>query len=92
MPLKAIPLVGGVISICSFVALMVFVVKFLAFGVPFSGFGTIVGISLLMFGFLFSILGIMGQYIGLIYEEVKRRPNYIVRTTVGIDRAQSQGD
>ena len=45
-----------------------------------------------MFGFLFSILGIMGQYIGLIYEEVKRRPNYIVRTTVGIDRPQSQGD
>lgn len=92
VPLKAIPFFGGLISICSFAALMVFVVKFLFFGVPFSGFGTIVGISLLMFGFLFSILGIMGQYIGLIYEEVKRRPNYIVRTTVGIDRAQSQGD
>ena len=37
-----------------------------------------------MFGFLFSILGIMGQYIGLIYEEVKARPNFVVRDTFGL--------
>ncbi len=92
VPRKVIPFLGGLISICSFVTLLILTVKFFAFGVPFPGFGTIVGISLLLFGFLFSILGIIGQYIGLIYEEVKRRPNYIVRATVGIGRAQGQGD
>jgi hypothetical protein len=30
-------------------------------------------------------VGILGEYIGRIYEEVKRRPKYIVDTAVGFD-------
>jgi dolichol-phosphate mannosyltransferase len=30
-------------------------------------------------------IGIIGEYLGRIYEEVKRRPNYIVERTLGID-------
>lgn len=85
VPLKVIPLVGGAISLFSFVGLLYVGVTYFFFGLPFQGFGTIVGLSLLLFGFLFSILGIIGQYIGLIYEEVKRRPNFVVRETVGLD-------
>ena len=53
-------------------------------GVPFPGFGTIVAVMLLMFGLLSTMLGIVAEYVGLIYEEVKQRPNYVVRNTVGI--------
>ena len=38
-----------------------------------------------MFGFLFTMLGIVSEYVGLIYEEVKQRPNFVVRTKVGLD-------
>jgi dolichol-phosphate mannosyltransferase len=47
-------------------------------GVPFAGFGTLVAISLLLFGITYLILGVISEYIGLIYEEVKARPNFIV--------------
>ena len=58
--------------------------KFLLFGVPFPGFGTIVSLMLLLFGFLFSMLGVVAQYVGLIYEEVKQRPNFVVQDKVGL--------
>jgi glycosyltransferase involved in cell wall biosynthesis len=85
IPLKVIPFVGAVISGLSFLALLIFTFKFFFFGVPFAGFGTIIGISLLLFGLLFIIIGVLAQYVGLIYDEVKQRPNFIVRETVGIE-------
>ena len=41
-------------------------------------------VMLLMFGILFTMLGIVSEYIGLIYEEVKQRPNYIVSKKLGL--------
>jgi len=38
-----------------------------------------------MFGFLFTMLGIVSEYVGLIYEEVKQRPNFVVRRRVGLE-------
>jgi dolichol-phosphate mannosyltransferase len=73
------------LSALSFLAIIVFAVRFLVDGVPFAGFGTIVCLFLLMFGFLFTMLGIVSEYVGLIYEEVKQRPNFVVRTKVGLD-------
>ena len=85
VPLKVIPYVGALISAGSFLALLIFTFKFIFFGVPFAGFGTIVGISLLLFGLLFIIIGVLAQYLGLVYDEVKQRPNFIVRDTLGVD-------
>jgi len=37
-----------------------------------------------MFGLLFAIIGIVGLYIGKIFDEVKRRPLYIVGETINL--------
>ena len=84
-PLRLISLFGLTLSALSFLAIIVFAIRFLVDGVPFAGFGTIVCLFLLMFGFLFTMLGIVSEYVGLIYEEVKQRPNFVVRTKVGLD-------
>jgi glycosyltransferase involved in cell wall biosynthesis len=91
VPLKLISLFGVGLSLLSFVVLVALSLRFLFLGVPFAGFGTIVGLILLLFGFLFTMLGIVSEYVGLIYEEVKQRPNYVVRETRGFDAALPAG-
>lgn len=84
LPLRLITYMGLGVSAGAFIFLFYVVYAALVFGVPFQGFGTIMGVMLLMFGFLFTMLGIVAEYIGLIYEEVKRRPNYVVREKIGL--------
>lgn len=55
-------------------------------GVPFAGFGTLVTLLLILISLLFLTLGIIGEYVGLIYEEVKQRPNYVVSEKIGIEK------
>jgi dolichol-phosphate mannosyltransferase len=87
VPLKLITLTGIAVSMLSFVLLAWTVIKVVIWGVPFQGYGTIMAVMLLMFGILFTMLGIVSEYIGLIYEEVKQRPNYIVSKTLGLKLA-----
>lgn len=83
IPLKIITLSGIVLSSSSFVTFVAFAITWIFVGVPFAGFGTIVSLALLVFGILTFMLGLIAEYVGLIYEEVKQRPNFIVNTTVG---------
>jgi len=84
VPLRLITVTGLSVSALSIILLVVYTLKFIFFGVPFAGFGTLVGFILLLFGLLFSMIGVLSEYVGLIYEEVKQRPNYIVRRKVGL--------
>jgi len=58
------------------VAIYSVVMKFL--GEPFSGYTTIVVLMSLGFSLLFIVIGIIGEYIGYIFNEVKGRPTYII--------------
>jgi dolichol-phosphate mannosyltransferase len=77
-PLRLITIFGVVLSLLSFLSIIPLVFFWLFVGVPFAGFGSLISLFLLLFGVLFLMLGIVSEYIGLIYEEVKLRPNYIV--------------
>jgi dolichol-phosphate mannosyltransferase len=71
-------------SILSLVAVIPLTFLWVFVGVPFAGFGTIVSISLLLFGILSLMIGIVAEYLGLVYEEVKQRPNFVVAATLGL--------
>jgi dolichol-phosphate mannosyltransferase len=83
VPLRIISGVGMALSGVSAIALVVLTLRFILVGVPFPGFGTLICVMILLFGILFSILGVLAEYLGLIYEEVKQRPNYVVREELG---------
>lgn len=83
VPLRLITLAGLAISALSVLGLLISVILWILKGVPFGGFGTIVSLVLLLFGVLSFMLGILSEYVGLIYEEVKARPNFVVASTVG---------
>lgn len=82
-PLRMIPIVGLLISLFSFLGIVGMAVFWAAFGVPFPGFGSIIALNLLMFGFVFLFMGIISEYVGMIYEEVRQRPLYIIAEKVG---------
>ncbi len=84
-PLKMIPIFGLLLSALSFVALVGIVFRALVFGVPFPGFGTIASLLLLLFGFLFLFLGIVSEYVGMTFNEVRARPSFVVRSKDGLD-------
>jgi dolichol-phosphate mannosyltransferase len=85
VPLKLIMVSGLGTSLLSVIALVSYTANWLLRGVPFAGFGTIVALVLLLFGVLAFMLGLIAEYIGLIYEEVKQRPNYLVKEALGFN-------
>jgi len=82
VPLKFITVTGIALSALSFLTTVILAVCWVLLGVPFAGFGTLISVSLLAFGLLAFMVGLLAEYLGLVYEEVKGRPNFIVRDTL----------
>jgi dolichol-phosphate mannosyltransferase len=90
-PLVFIPMFGLGCAAVSMALLGFEIVRASFFGVPFGGFGTIVALMLLLFSLLFAFLWMVSEYIGMIYEEVRHRPVYIVSQTDGLEGRGSEG-
>jgi glycosyltransferase involved in cell wall biosynthesis len=83
-PLRIMPLMGVLLVTIAVLALLGLAINSLVNGVPFPGFGTILAVVIMMFGVLFCFLSIIGIYVGLIFEQVRVRPNYIVHRQWGL--------
>ena len=82
-PLRAATWLGFIASIIAFALAIFYVVTFFAWRKQISGFTTEIVCILFFGGVQLISVGILGEYIGRIYEEVKQRPLYIVRERVG---------
>lgn len=82
-PLRFISIFGLVLSSLSFLATIALALVWFFVGVPFAGFGSIVTLILFGVGMQALMLGIVSEYLGLVYEEVKGRPNFIVSEKIG---------
>ena len=82
-PLRAVSVSGFVLALLSFFYGAYLSVEYLIEGHPVSGWTTIV-VSLMLFaGIQLISLGIVGEYVGRIFEEVKARPLFIVQRMSG---------
>ena len=81
-PLRLITIFGVILSTLSFLAVIPLSILWVFAGVPFAGFGTLVTLFLFIIGVLSLMLGILSEYVGLIYEEVKGRPNFVVSEVI----------
>lgn len=77
-PLVWVASLGLILSLGSLLTIFGMSIVWLLGTVPFAGFGTIVGLISLGFSLTMLCIGILAQYLALIYEEVKQRPLYIV--------------
>jgi polyisoprenyl-phosphate glycosyltransferase len=87
-PLKLAGYLGFIVSFSSFVYLIVtlFLRLFTADTIP--GWSSVMACVLLLNGVVLIILGILGEYVGRIYDETKNRPLYILRNKKHVGRPQ----
>ena len=77
-PLRLASVLGIIISTIAFVYLIFVIAKTLLFGDPVAGYPSMISIILFMGGIQLIVLGIIGEYVGRIFYESKRRPDYLV--------------
>jgi glycosyltransferase involved in cell wall biosynthesis len=76
-PLRLATFVGLVVSLVAFLYLIYTVVKTLLWGEPVHGYPTLITAILFLGGVQLLSIGIIGEYVGRIFSETKRRPPYI---------------
>ena len=89
VPLQLATVAGFVCAALAFLAIPVAVV-FKIFGAFVPGVTTTVVVVLLLGGIQLMAIGLIGEYVGRIYDEVKRRPLYIVRERANVAAAEDE--
>jgi polyisoprenyl-phosphate glycosyltransferase len=91
LPLKVWSYIGFTFSIIAFVYATFLVIRTMLFGIDVPGYASLMVVMLFLGGLQLITLGIIGEYMGRIFEEVKRRPLYLVRELHGYDFSQPTG-
>ena len=84
LPLRLVSYVGVLITLASFALGFYYLYLYFAHGREAPGITSVLLIMLFLFGILFSALGIISEYLARIYDDVKLRPNLIVKETVNL--------
>ena len=79
MPLRFASIVGVSVSFAAFIYLFYVVLDALIYGNPVSGYASLVSIVLFLGGIQLLFLGVIGEYLGRVFYELKARPHYIVK-------------
>jgi len=84
LPLKLGIYAGSMAAFLAIVMMIYTIVSFIRVGTP-SGYATTICLICFMFSVLFFIVGIIGEYLGLILSEIKDRPIYIVEEKINFE-------
>ena len=91
LPLKVWSYVGVTISLVSFLYATFLIYRTLLYGVDLPGYASIMVAILFLGGIQLVTLGIIGEYLSRVYEEVKGRPLYLVRDAYGFKNNGEEG-
>lgn len=85
MPLKISIFLGSIFSMLSFIGIAIVFVEKIVFKSAILGWASTISIILLLGGIQLICIGLQGEYIARIFNEVKKRPNYIIREKIGFE-------
>jgi dolichol-phosphate mannosyltransferase len=83
LPLRVITALGFLVSAISIVLAAAYTIQRLTVGLYPPGFATLTVAIFLLSGIQLITIGVIGEYVGRIFEEVKQRPLYVVRRVIG---------
>ena len=92
LPLKVWTYVGLIIALVSLVYASFLILRTIIFGIDVPGYASLMVAVLFLGGIQLLTLGIIGEYIGRVYEEVKGRPIYLVRDCYGWENREQVTD
>lgn len=81
-PLKLATILGITIMLLSIIYLIIIIIKKIVVGIAISGYPTIICLILIFGGLQMFLLGIIGEYLGRTYVELKKRPIYIIKEEI----------
>jgi polyisoprenyl-phosphate glycosyltransferase len=84
VPLRVITALGLSVSLLSLFLAVFFFVKKLVYGLTPPGYASLIVSIFFLAGIQLITLGVIGEYVGRIFEEAKRRPMYILRRAPGL--------
>jgi len=80
-PLRIATIMGLVISLLTFVYIVIIIIQKLIFNNTVSGYPSLMSVILFLGGVQLISLGIIGEYVGRIFNETKNRPLYLIQET-----------
>jgi dolichol-phosphate mannosyltransferase len=86
-PLRWVTYFGFFVSFCAFLLIPIYIVLAIIYHQDTGhGFFTTLLVVLFLGGVQLISIGILGEYVGRIYEEIKQRPLYVVQETLGVEK------
>ena len=86
VPLQLFTIFGLALSALSGILVFILAMRRVFIGPESDGVFTLFGIMFLLMGVAITDLGIIGEYVGRIYLEVRQRPKYVIKTVLGNDK------
>ncbi len=78
VPLQMVSMAGIVLSILAAIFTVFLAIRRLVIGPEAEGLFTLFGIVFFLLGILLFAVGLLGEYVGRVYQEVRRRPRYVI--------------
>ncbi|BBH20745.1 putative glycosyltransferase YkcC [Paenibacillus baekrokdamisoli] len=89
-PLKLAGYLGAMLSGSGFLYFLYVLYQAIFTDATIKGWPSMIGVMLIFNGFVLLMLGVLGEYVGRIYDETKARPLYIVRESYGIQSSKDK--
>ena len=79
LPLKISTFIGGIVSLGAFIFMVFILINTVVYGEDVRGFPTLMVTILFLGGLQLLSIGVLGEYLGRIFNETKNRPTYVAR-------------
>lgn len=89
LPLRVWSYLGGCVALIGFGYAIWFVLRTLIWGIDVPGYASLMVVTLCLGGLILFSLGVIGEYLGRVFEEIKARPLYVVRSRIGFEETSS---